>query len=101
MAAPTRERRRSRAPLPLVEVTPAVVAESRFRYPLRLAARQRSHGIEPLGYLRDLLILIRGWPDERLLELASCNWKKTLEQPEAQQKLLANVFRQVVLSPPP
>jgi transposase len=65
-----------------------------------LLASARLHGIEPLGYLRDLLILIRGWPDERLLELAPCNWKKTLEQPEAQQKLLANVFRQVVLSPP-
>jgi transposase len=65
-----------------------------------LLASARLHGVEPFAYLRDLLCLIRGWPDERLLELAPCSWQKTLEQPETQQKLLANVFRQVVLSPP-
>ena len=65
-----------------------------------LLASARLHGIEPVGYLRDLFILIRGWPSERVLELAPAYWKKTLEQPETQQKLLANVFRRVVLSPP-
>ncbi len=65
-----------------------------------LLASARLHGIEPVGYLRDLLILIRGWPPGRMLELAPAYWKKTLEQPEAQQKLLANVFRRVVLSSP-
>jgi hypothetical protein len=35
-----------------------------------------------------------------VLELAPAYWKKTLEQPETQQKLIANVFRRVVLSSP-
>jgi transposase len=65
-----------------------------------LLASARLHGIEPHGYLRDLFCLIRSWPAERLLELAPAYWQKTLEQPEAQQKLASNVFRRVVLSPP-
>ena len=65
-----------------------------------LLASARLHGIEPHGYLRDLLCLIRTWPPDRLLDLAPANWKQTLEQPETQEKLLANVFRRVVLSPP-
>jgi transposase len=65
-----------------------------------LLASARLHGIDPVAYIRDLLCLIRGWPPERLLELAPAYWKKTLEQPETQQKLAANVFRRVVLSTP-
>jgi transposase len=65
-----------------------------------LLASARLHGIEPHGYIRDLLCLIRTWPTDRLLELAPVNWKQTLEQPETQQKLLANVFRRIALSPP-
>jgi transposase len=65
-----------------------------------LLASARLHGIEPLAYLRDLLCLIPGWPRHRLLELAPAYWKQTLEQPETQQKLAANVFRRVLLSPP-
>jgi transposase len=65
-----------------------------------LLASARLHGIEPHGYLRDLFCLIRSWRAERLLELAPAYWQETLEQPEAQQKLAANVFRRVVLSPP-
>ena len=65
-----------------------------------LLASARLHGIEPHGYLRDLFCLIRTWPADRLLELAPAYWQKTLEQPETQQKLAANVFRRVVLSPP-
>jgi transposase len=65
-----------------------------------LLASARLHGIEPHGYLRDLFCLLRTWPADRLLELAPVNWKQTLEQAETQQKLLANVFRRVALSPP-
>jgi len=55
-----------------------------------LLASARLHDIEPHGYIRDLLCLIRTWPPDRLLELAPVNWKQTLEQAETQQKLLAN-----------
>jgi len=65
-----------------------------------LLASARLHSIEPHGYIRDLLCLIRTWPPDRLLELAPVNWKQTLQQPETQQKLLANIFRRVALSPP-
>ena len=65
-----------------------------------LLASARLHGIEPHGYLRDLFCLIRTWPRDRLLELAPAYWQKTLEQPETQNKLAANVFRRAVLSPP-
>jgi transposase len=65
-----------------------------------LLASARLHNIEPHGYLRDLFCLLPSWPANRLLELAPVYWQKTLEQPEAQQKLAANVFRRVVLSPP-
>jgi transposase len=65
-----------------------------------LLASARLHGIEPHSYLRDLFCLLRSWPAQRLLELAPAYWQKTLEQPETQQKLAANIFRRVVLSPP-
>jgi len=65
-----------------------------------LLASARLHGIEPQGYIRDLLCLIRTWPSDRLLDLAPANWQQTLEQPETQQKLAANVFRRAVLSLP-
>jgi transposase len=65
-----------------------------------LLASAGLHGIEPHGYLRDLFCLLRTWPIDRLLELAPAYWQKTLQQPETQDKLAANVFRRVVLSPP-
>jgi transposase len=65
-----------------------------------LLASARLHGIEPHGYLRDLLCLLPAWPSDRLLELAPAYWQKTLEQPETQDKLAANVFRRAVLSSP-
>ena len=65
-----------------------------------LLASARLHGIEPQGYLRDLFCLLRTWPSARLLELAPAYWQQTLEKPETQQKLAANVFRRIVLSPP-
>jgi transposase len=63
-----------------------------------LLASCRLHDIEPLAYIRDLLCLLPSWPNARLLELAPAYWRQTLEQPETQQKLLANVFRRVLLS---
>lgn len=65
-----------------------------------LLASARLHGIEPHGYLRDLFCLLPAWPSARLLELAPAYWQKTLEQPETQDKLAANVFRRAVLSSP-
>lgn len=65
-----------------------------------LLASCRLHDFEPLGYVRDLLCLLPSWPRTRLLELAPANWRQTLEQPETQEKLLRNVFRRVLLSPP-
>jgi transposase len=65
-----------------------------------LLASAGLHGIEPLAYLRDLLCLLPSWPRHRLLELAPAYWKQTFEQAETQQRLAANVFRRVILSPP-
>lgn len=62
-----------------------------------LLASCQMHGIEPQGYLRDLLCLLPTWPTSRVLELAPAYWKQTLEQEETQRLLAANVFRQVAL----
>ncbi len=62
-----------------------------------LLASCQIHGIEPLGYLRDLLCLLPSWPKSRVLELAPAYWKQTLEQEQTQQRLAANVFRRVSL----
>jgi hypothetical protein len=62
-----------------------------------LLASCRMHRIEPLGYMRDLLCLLPGWPKHRVLELAPVNWTQTVAQSEVQRALAANVFRQVVL----
>jgi transposase len=62
-----------------------------------LLASCRMHRIEPLGYIRDLLCLLPRWPKHRVLELAPAYWAQTVAQPEVQQALAANVFRQVVL----
>ena len=59
------------------------------------------HGIEPLGYLRDLLCLLPSWPRSRVLELAPASWQETLKQPETQQRLAANVFRRIALGEHP
>ena len=62
-----------------------------------LLASCQLHGIEPAAYLRDLFCLLPSWPAKRVLELAPAYWKKTLEQEDAQQRLAANVYRQVAL----
>ncbi|MCA9710346.1 MAG: IS66 family transposase [Myxococcales bacterium] len=62
-----------------------------------LIASCQMHGIEPYGYLRDLLCLLPLWPRSRVLELAPAHWRKTLEQQDTQQRLAGNVFRQIAL----
>jgi hypothetical protein len=62
-----------------------------------LLASCQLHGIEPWGYLRDLLCLLPSWPCNRVLELAPAYWEKTLQQQDAQQRLAANVYRQVTM----
>lgn len=62
-----------------------------------LLASCQMHGIEPQGYLRDLLCLLPAWPASRVLELAPAYWKQTLEQQETQRLLAANNFRRVAL----
>jgi transposase len=62
-----------------------------------LLASCQLHGIEPWSYLRDLFCLLPDWPRSRVLELAPVNWKKSLENEDAQQRLAANVFRRAVL----
>jgi transposase len=62
-----------------------------------LLASCQLHEIEPYGYMRDLLCLLPSWPRSRVLELAPAYWKQTLEQQDTQQRLAANVFRQISL----
>jgi transposase len=62
-----------------------------------LLASCAMHKIEPWAYLRDLLCLLPSWPARRILELAPVHWRQTLEQPDAQERLARNVFRQATL----
>lgn len=62
-----------------------------------LLASCQLHGLEPLGYLRDLLCLLPGWPVQRVLELAPANWATTVQREEVRAELEANVFRQAAL----
>ena len=62
-----------------------------------LLASCQLHDIEPWAYLRDLFCLLPSWPHRRVLELAPINWKQTLENQDAQQRLDANVFRRATL----
>jgi transposase len=62
-----------------------------------LIASCQLHGLEPLGYLRDLFCLLPSWPVQRVLDLASANWRRTLESVDVRAELEANVFRQAAL----
>ena len=62
-----------------------------------LLASCQMHGIEPLGYLRDLLCLLPSWPVQRVLELAPASWPTTIDRPDVKQTLELNVFRQAAL----
>ena len=63
-----------------------------------LLASCQMHGVEPSGYLRDLLCLLPDWPVRSVLELSPLHWRQTLEQPHAQQRLRANPFRNASLA---
>jgi len=65
-----------------------------------LLASCQLHKIEPHGYLRDLFCLLPSWPKKRVIELAPAYWKQTLETPEVQMRLAANIFRQAALGQP-
>jgi len=41
------------------------------------------------------------WPRSRVLELAPMLWRQTLERPDVQQRLDANVYRRASLRPSP
>jgi transposase len=62
-----------------------------------LLASCEMHGIEPFAYLRDLLILLPGWNQTRLLDLAPVHWASTSTQADVVEKLNANVFRRITL----
>ena len=62
-----------------------------------LLASCQLHDIEPWAYLRDLFCLLPSWPVRRVLELAPLNWKQTLKDSDAQQRLDANIFRRATL----
>lgn len=62
-----------------------------------LLASCQMHGLDPLGYLRDLLCLIADWPVQRVLDLAPVHWAETVARPEVADALDANVFRQAAL----
>jgi hypothetical protein len=47
--------------------------------------------------MRDILCLLPSWPQKRVLELAPAYWHKTLDNTDAQQRLDANIYRQVTL----
>lgn len=62
-----------------------------------LIASCRLNGIEPEGYLRDVLCLLPSWPVARVLDLAPCNWEHTRQQPDTQRLLDGCLIRSVML----
>jgi transposase len=62
-----------------------------------LIASCRLHGLDPAEYLRDLLCLLPGWSQKRVIELSPLHWRATVAREEVQQALAANVYRRVAL----
>jgi len=62
-----------------------------------LLASCQMHGLEPLGYLRDLFCLLPSWPVQKVLELAPLNWAATSQRADVREMLDANVFRKAAL----
>lgn len=62
-----------------------------------LLASCAMHRLDPLGYLRDLLIVLPGWNQTKLLDLAPVNWRATAERAEVMAALASNVHRRVAL----
>jgi len=50
--------------------------------------------------LRDLFCLLPSWSSKRVLELAPAYWPQTVQDPEVQQRLEANVYRRILLADP-
>jgi transposase len=65
-----------------------------------LIASCELHGIEPWGYLRDVLILLPDWPRDRVLALSPKYWKQTLEQSDARELLGRSIWSRVFQPPP-
>jgi transposase len=65
-----------------------------------LLASCQMHRIEPWAYLRDLFCLLPSWSSKRVLELAPAYWPQTLQHPDVQQRLEANVYRRILLADP-
>ena len=57
-----------------------------------LIASCKLHGIEPWAYIRDLLILLPNWPEERALELSPKYWLQTIQTEEVTNLLQQNPF---------
>ena len=62
-----------------------------------LIASCRLHGLDPAEYLRDLLCLLPGWSQTRVIELSPLHWRATVAREEVRQALAANVYRRVAL----
>ena len=62
-----------------------------------LIASCRLHGLDPAEYLRDLLCLLPGWSQQRVIELSPLHWRTTVAREEVRQALAANVYRQIAL----
>jgi transposase len=62
-----------------------------------LLASCAMHRIEPWAYLRDLLCLLPSWSALKVLDLAPANWQATIERPDVQAKLSANIYRTATL----
>lgn len=55
---------------------------------LSLIATARLHGLEPEGYLRDVLRVLAHWPRERYLELSPKHWEATCARLDAAELAL-------------
>jgi transposase len=62
-----------------------------------LLASCAMHRIEPWAYLRDLLCVLPSWSALKVLDLAPANWLATIERPDVQAKLSANIYRAATL----
>jgi transposase len=62
-----------------------------------LLASCQMHGLEPLGYLRDLLCLLPAWPAHSVLDLSPAHWMATSARDEVKHRLDENVFRRASL----
>ena len=62
-----------------------------------LLASCEMHGLEPLGYLRDLLCLLPSWPVQQVIDLAPLHWAQTIQRADVQQQLEENIFRRAAL----